>query len=124
LLVIAIFNSLIAGKRPFIKTDARTGLLLTIVADIMLLIGAYLWFAGSMGYRLIQEQGFAAVMKNPVLRFFAVEHLTAMLIAIILIHIGKAQGKKAISDKKQTPPHHVVLLNSAHYYFCIHSLAV
>jgi hypothetical protein len=28
-----------------------------------------------------------------------VEHLAGMLIAIILIHIGKAQGRKAISDR-------------------------
>ena len=41
----------------------------------------------------------SAVMKDPGLRFFAVEHLAGMLIAIILIHIGKTQGKKPIGDK-------------------------
>ena len=101
LLIIAIFNSLVAGQRPFIKSDARTGLLLVISADLMFLIGAYLWYAGSWGYKLIEANGMAAVMKDPVLRFFAVEHLTGMLIAIILIHIGKAQGKKKISDKSK-----------------------
>jgi len=38
-------------------------------------------------------------MKDPYNRFFAVEHLAGMLIAIILIHIGKAQGKRPIGDK-------------------------
>jgi L-asparagine transporter-like permease len=99
LLVIAIFNSLVAGRRPFIRTDARTGLILTIVADLMLLVGLYQWFAGPMGYRLIQAKGFAEVMKDSVSRFYAVEHFAGMLIAIILIHIGKAQGKKQIADK-------------------------
>jgi hypothetical protein len=99
LLVIAIFNSLVAGGRPFIKSDNRTGLLLTIAVDLMFLIGLALWYFGPKGYQLIQNAGgMSAVMKDPVTRFFAVEHITAMLIALILIHIGKAQAKKSISD--------------------------
>jgi hypothetical protein len=102
LLVFAILNSLIAGRRPFIRTDARLGLLLTIFADLMLLIGAYLWYAGPWGYQAIKAKAsFSEVMKDPVVRFYAVEHLTGMIIAIILIHIGKAQGRKAMSDKSK-----------------------
>ena len=98
LLLFAIFNSLIAGRRPFIRTDNRMGLILTIVADIMLLIGIVLWFTGSWGYKTIQASGMAAVMKDATQRFYVVEHLAGMLIAIILIHIGKAQARKQISD--------------------------
>src|SRR5579875_328365 len=101
LLLFAIINSLLAGNRPFIKSDNRLGLLLTIFADLMLLIGAYLWYAGNWGYKLIQANGMNAVMKNTSMRFFAVEHLAGMLIAIILIHIGKAQGRRKISDKSK-----------------------
>jgi hypothetical protein len=100
LLIFAILNSLIAGKRPYIRTDNRLGLLLTITADIMFLVGAYLWYAGAWGYKTIQNMGsMGAVMKDSVARFYVVEHLLGMLIAIILIHIGKAQGRKRISDK-------------------------
>jgi L-asparagine transporter-like permease len=99
LLLIAIFNSLVAGQRPFIKSDARTGLLLIIFTDLMLLIGLALWYFGSRGYNLIQDGNMGEVMKDPYSRFFAVEHFAGMLIAIILIHVGKAQGKKRISDK-------------------------
>ena len=99
LLLFAILNSLIAGNRPYIRTDNRLGLILTIVADLMLLIGIYLWFAGPWGYKQIEANGMSAVMKDPYSRFFAVEHLAGMLIAVILIHIGKAQGRKAIGDK-------------------------
>ncbi len=99
LLIFAILNSLIAGKRPYIRTDNRLGLLLTIAADLMLLIGIYLWFTGPWGYKQIETNGMAAVMKDPASRFFVVEHLAGMLIAIILIHIGKAQGRKAIGDR-------------------------
>jgi hypothetical protein len=99
LLIIAIFNSLVAGGRPFIRSDNTTGLMLTIVADLMLLIGLALWFFGPLGYHQIQNAGdMNAVMQDPVARFYAVEHITAMVIAIIFIHIGKAQAKKKIAD--------------------------
>jgi hypothetical protein len=102
LLLVAIFNSLVAGSRPFIRSDARTGSILTGFADLMLLIGVALWYWGPRGYNYIRDMGFSAVMKDkehPEIRFFAVEHMAGMLIAIILLHIGKAQGRKAISDR-------------------------
>lgn len=99
LLLIAIFNSAVAGKRPYIKSDNRTGLFLTIFADLQLLIGIILWFVGPWGLKTIQQSGMGEVMSNPGTRFYVIEHLTGMLIAIVLLHIGKAQGKKAISDK-------------------------
>jgi hypothetical protein len=99
LLLVAIFNSLVAGSRPFIRSDARTGSLLTGFADLMLLIGLALWYFGPRGYKTIEAMGMSAAMKDPVARFFAVEHLAGMLIAIILLHIGKTQGRKAISDR-------------------------
>ena len=99
LLVFAIINSLVAGRRSYTKSDARIGLLLTIFSDIMLLIGIYLWYAGSWGYKQIVARGMAEVMKDPTARFYAIEHLAGMLVAIILIHVGKAQGGKQISDR-------------------------
>ncbi|RYF81075.1 MAG: hypothetical protein EOO03_16905, partial [Chitinophagaceae bacterium] len=100
LLLFAIVNSLIAGNRPFIKSDNRLGLLLTIFADLMLLIGIYLYFVGPLGYKIFQQYGgMGAVMKDPTARFYAVEHMAGMLIAIILIHIGKAQARKPIGDR-------------------------
>lgn len=99
LLIFSILNSLIAGNRPYIRTDNRLGLLLTIAADLMLLIGIYLWYAGDWGYKQIQTLGMSDVMKNATSRFYVVEHTAGMLIAIVLIHIGKAQGRKAIGDK-------------------------
>jgi hypothetical protein len=99
LLVIAVFNSMVAGKRPWIRSDARTGSILTIFADIMFLVGLSLWYFGPRGYKFIEANGMKAVMKNSGMRFFAIEHIIMMFIAIILIHIGKEQGKKAISDK-------------------------
>jgi hypothetical protein len=99
LLVVAIFRSATAGSRPYTKGDKTTGLLLTIFTDLMLLIGIYLWFVSGVGYPSIKESGMGSVMQNPVLRFYNTQHLVGMLIAIALIHVGKAQGKKNLPDR-------------------------
>ncbi|ANE50300.1 hypothetical protein [Flavisolibacter tropicus] len=98
LLLVAIFKSATAGNRPFEKSDRTVGLLLTIFADIMLLVGIALWFMGAWGYQNISNRGMGEVMGDPVSRFFAVEHTIGMLVAIVLLHIGKAQSKKSIPD--------------------------
>ena len=102
LLLIAIFRHASGGNSAYITRDNRIGLLLTIFADIMLLVGIYLWFVGNWGYKQIENfGGMGEVMKNSTARFYVVEHLLGMLIAIILIHIGKAQGKKSIPDRSK-----------------------
>ncbi|RYD89010.1 MAG: hypothetical protein EOP50_18165 [Sphingobacteriales bacterium] len=98
LLLLAIFRHATAGNKPY---GRKNGLLLTIFSDIQLLIGIYLWAAGNWGLAQIQQRGFGEVMKDPVARFFAVEHTIGMIIAIALLHIGKAQGKKNIPDSSK-----------------------
>ena len=45
---------------------------------------------------------FGAAMKDPVARFWAVEHITSMLVAVILVHVGRVLGRKATSpDSKR-----------------------
>lgn len=100
LLLFAIFNSLVAGQRPWIRTDGRTGSILTIFADLMFLLGLVQWYWGPKGYKLLDAAGgMSPAMKDSFTRFFAIEHPLMMLIAIILIHIGKSQARKAISDR-------------------------
>jgi uncharacterized membrane protein YphA (DoxX/SURF4 family) len=100
LLLVAIFRSATAGNRPFEKGDRTTGLLLTIFTDIMLLVGVVLYFISPRaGYVQVSNRGMGEVMGDAMARFFAVEHLVGMLIAVVLIHIGKAQSKKNITDR-------------------------
>lgn len=101
LLLFAIINSAIAGRRPFIKSDNRLGLLLTIFADLMLLLGIALYVFGPVGYKSVAKynNNFGELMKVPIDRFYGVEHIVGMLIAIVLIHIGKAQARRPIGDR-------------------------
>lgn len=98
LLLVAICKSFADRKNAFTSGHRKAGLFLLICADVMLLVGVYQWIAGPLGLKSIQENGMSMVMKEPVLRFFAVEHFLGMLIAIIMIHIGYSYAKKNIPD--------------------------
>ncbi len=88
------------GKKPFTRKDNITGLLLTISVDLQLLIGLILYLFVSP-FTKAAFADFGAAMKNSVLRFYAVEHIMLMLIALILIHIGRVKTKKALTDVKK-----------------------
>jgi hypothetical protein len=96
LLLVAIVRSLsgLSGNKPFTNGDRKTGLFLMIAAHTMLLIGLYQWFAGPWGLHNIQNVGMKAVMKDNVYRFWAVEHMTGMLLGIILITVGRILRKR------------------------------
>src|SRR5678815_5091242 len=98
LLLVAIYKNYVDRNKAFGSGHRKTGLFLMITVDIMLLLGLYQWFAGDWGLKSIQHNGMSVVMKNSVLRFFAIEHTTAMLIAIVLIHLGYSFGKKDVPD--------------------------
>ena len=99
-LLIALFRHLsgMSGKKAFTSGDRKTGLFLMIAAHITLVVGLYQWFAGNWGYEKIASLGFSGVMKDPASRFFAIEHMVGMLIAIILITIGRGVSKKNLPD--------------------------
>lgn len=78
--------------------DNQASLFAMISCDIQLLIGLVLYFIGGMGLKNIQANGMGFVMSNAVSRFFAVEHLSMMLLAIVLVHIGRSRSKKAGND--------------------------
>ncbi|MBI1779841.1 MAG: hypothetical protein HYR66_00460 [Sphingobacteriales bacterium] len=91
LLLVALFQAF--TKKEGLK---KTSLFLMIAAHITLLIGLYQWFVGPMGLQLIRDNGMSEVMKNSVHRFFAIEHITGMIIAIILITMARGRAKKGL----------------------------
>jgi putative Ca2+/H+ antiporter (TMEM165/GDT1 family) len=65
--------------------------------DLQLLSGLILYFFLSPITKLAMSD-FGAAMKDAGLRFYAVEHISMMLIAVVLVHIGRAKSKKAKTD--------------------------
>lgn len=88
------------GKKEWTKKDKLTGLLLTIFMDIQFLVGIILYaFVSPVTKAAFAD--FGAAMKNSDLRFYAVEHILMMVIALVLVHIGKAKSKKAVAPWKK-----------------------
>jgi NhaP-type Na+/H+ or K+/H+ antiporter len=84
----------LSGKRPFSRTDDKAGLFFMISLDVQLLLGLLLYFALSPMMAGIRAS-FGAAMKDRTLRFFAVEHVFAMVLGIALVHVGRVAVRRA-----------------------------
>ena len=98
LLLLNIFRHYTAAAQPFGNRDKKLGLWLMIAAHITLLLGLYQYFAGDFGFKLIKEYGMGEAMKISSVRFWAVEHITGMIIAIALITVGRGVFRKSMTD--------------------------
>lgn len=96
-LLLAIFSSLTKwqGNKAYTANDKRFSLFALIFTHIQLILGLVLYFISPK----VQFSG--DVMGNSILRFYTVEHISLMLLAIILITIGYSRAKRAASDQKK-----------------------
>jgi undecaprenyl pyrophosphate phosphatase UppP len=90
-----LFSSLSGyfGKRAYTRSDDKANLFFMISMDIQLVLGLILYFNNSW-YTHLKNIG--GLQKAE--RFFALEHLVMMLIAWILVHVGRTKVKRAFSD--------------------------
>lgn len=97
----AVLSALFAviSKRRYSSSDNRVSLFFMISCDIQLLMGLILYFTGTWFEKL--KSGMGEVMKNPAERFFAVEHALMMIIAWLLVHIGRSKVKRATTDEQK-----------------------
>ena len=82
------------GKKGWAKLDDQLGLLFSTSLDVQMLLGLILYFFLSP----ITQAAFknlGAAMSDATLRFFTLEHLLYMLVAVVLGHVGRALSKKA-----------------------------
>ena len=97
--VIAVVRAFMGrrGNKPWAQLDDRLGLIFTSVMDLNLLLGLLLYFVLSpITTGALKDMG--AAMGNGEVRFFAVEHILFMIIAVVVAHIGRSRSKKAASD--------------------------
>lgn len=95
LIVVAIVNALISrGKNAYVKKDKMINLFAMIFCHVQLLIGLILYF-------ISPKVRFDAPMANDATRFFTVEHILMMILAIVLITIGRKRAEKFEVPKKK-----------------------
>jgi len=97
LAIIIIVKSLLGwlGKSKYNKADNMLSLFLMICADIQLLIGLTQYFFGDFMNGIRSSQN---IMGDKISRFWAVEHISGMIVGIALIHVGRILAKKASTD--------------------------
>jgi hypothetical protein len=69
-----------------------------ITLDLQLLLGLALYLGLSPTTSAIFGN-FGAAMRDPVARFWAVEHVTTMLGAVIAAHVGRILARKAATPE-------------------------
>lgn len=91
------------GKQPPVTQQSRAdrwGLILMMTTDLQMLFGLLLYLALSP-FTAEAMRDFGAAMRTPQLRFWAVEHLTLMLVAVVLVHVGRVLGRKATTPRSK-----------------------
>lgn len=85
-----------ACKKAFTPGDKKAALFTLIFSHIQLIAGLILYFISPLVETGLTDM--SAAMKNKALRFWSVEHILMMVIAIVLITVGYSLSKKASSD--------------------------
>ncbi|MEO9964374.1 MAG: hypothetical protein ABJF11_01215 [Reichenbachiella sp.] len=84
------------GTLSYGKSDKGMAAAFVGCLHLTFLLGLILYFISPLAYPAFG--GSESVMKNATLRFWAVEHVFVMLLAIAAASIGKAKAKKAAND--------------------------
>lgn len=87
------------GKKKWTRADDRAGMLFTMMMDLQILVGLILFFFFSP--TTLSLLGGSASMSSPLVRYFAAEHLTMMVLAVVLAHVGRSLSKKAADDGRK-----------------------
>lgn len=91
--LVAWARSTFGSSRAWTRTDDRAGFWFVTSLDLQLLLGLALFFLLSpMTAALMRD--FGGAMKDPVQRFWAVEHAFGMIIGVALAHVGRARARR------------------------------
>jgi uncharacterized membrane protein len=94
-LIVVIIKALIGliNKQPYGKWDNKFGLYLFIFTHMQLLVGLILYFVSPF------VKFGPTTMSDKMTRYWTVEHIFAMLIAVILITLARTTSKRMNSDQ-------------------------
>jgi hypothetical protein len=91
-LLVASFRGMKRGHAWSVRDEATHTRFLALL-DTQLLLGLVLYFwLSPIAQAAFRNLG--ASMKDPTLRFFGVEHVFAMLLGVVVAHVGRVRSKK------------------------------
>jgi chromate transport protein ChrA len=101
LILAAIVNAIIKKKSgTYSNGDRKLNLFAMISVHVQLLIGLVL-------YAISDKVNFAELFSSTVNRFYGVEHIFGMLLAVVLVTIAHAKSKKMEDANKK---HRIIML--------------
>ena len=100
--LVAWFRSIgsATAKRPWSPTDELWGTLFIISLDTQVLVGLAL-YAFLSPFTAVAFRNMSVAMTDASLRFWAVEHITGMIVAVALAHVGRVKVRKASPDTRR-----------------------
>jgi signal transduction histidine kinase len=98
-LIVAIIRAYRGWKNRFIFTtiDDRIRFFTAIIAHIQLVLGVLLYFLSPIITYFFNN--FKTAVHEREIRFFGMEHVTVMIIALVLITIGSMKAKRQTKDE-------------------------
>jgi dipeptide/tripeptide permease len=92
--------TILANAKARVKTFS---LVFMVSLQVQFIIGILLYFFYTPWFTMLRENT-KEVMKDKTYRFFAVEHIIMMIIAIALVSIGNGKVKKALKNNTALRP--------------------
>ncbi len=95
---VAVFLSKWAQKKSFTKGDKSMAFVTLILAHLQFAIGLALYFISPITKAAFNS---GEMMSNSTYRFYAIEHIAIMILAIALVTIGYSRAKRHTDPVKK-----------------------
>lgn len=96
--LVVLVRGLVA-RRPWDRAARVSSLAFVSLMDLQLVLGLLLYFVSPLVRGGLGDMG--AAMADTQLRFFVVEHLAIMLVAVVFAHVGAVTARRAIDDRQR-----------------------
>jgi hypothetical protein len=100
--VLAVVRALLGVLRStsWSDLDDRVGRLLTVFYDVQVLVGFLLYlFLSPTTKRVFAD--FGGAMSDGTLRYWGLEHVLLMLVAAVLVHVGRVAIRRVEADRSK-----------------------
>ncbi len=97
IVVVALAIAGLVGRRPWGTTEARTNLVYVIAVDVTVTLGLILYFFLSPIAQAALGD-FGAAMRSSELRFWGLEHMAGMIVALVLAHAASVIVRRGATD--------------------------
>jgi hypothetical protein len=94
LLALVVVRSIAGrGRGVWTAIDERLQVIAVSALDLQVMLGLWLYAVASpLSHAFLANPG--ATMKDPVIRFYGLEHITMMILGLAVVHVGRARSKR------------------------------